>query len=384
MSTVMPASEHALAPFSATEAALTEMRQRVADHTFDCTTTKGDQEARASRMQLVKLRTSLDKLRKDLNDDDQQRIATRNGEAKRITAAILELEEPIDAQIKAQEAVVEQARQAREAKERARLASQDAGLAAIIQLPLAYVHRLAADIQAGIDRLRDQDMTGFDDDYIARALRAQRDVLGQLTAMHEAAAQHEAEKAKMDADRAENERVAKEAAEARGREQAEAAAKREAETKALAAQRAELAARQADLERQAKEIQQQQAKAAEAQRQQEIEQARKAAEKAQAEAKKQAAALAKAKADAEQAAIASATLRDAATDAALFLTEHGFAEELVTRTLVAVLERGSEYKSLVEISQGFAESTLTKLESLDEVIDNSFIEFSTLKPGGVR
>ena len=94
----------ALTEYNPTEAALADLRQRYADVAFDLTTTKGDKEARAARKELVTLRTSLEAKRKELKAPALERAKLIDTEAKRIEAAILELEEPIDAQIKADEA----------------------------------------------------------------------------------------------------------------------------------------------------------------------------------------------------------------------------------------------------------------------------------------
>ena len=92
-----------IAEYSVTTAALAELRQRFGNVAFDLTTTKGDKEARAARLELVRLRTSLEAKRKELKAPALERSRLIDAEAKRITAAIDELEAPIDEQITAVE-----------------------------------------------------------------------------------------------------------------------------------------------------------------------------------------------------------------------------------------------------------------------------------------
>ena len=100
---VLPETTTQVAEYSQTAAALAEMREQLAGHTFDCTTTAGDQEARQSRLTLVRLRTSLEAKRKELKAPLLERTRLIDDEAKRITGELLELEQPIDALIKAEE-----------------------------------------------------------------------------------------------------------------------------------------------------------------------------------------------------------------------------------------------------------------------------------------
>lgn len=99
--------ETKIAEYSPTAAALAELRQRFGNIAFDLSTTKGDKDARAARLELVRLRTGLETKRKELKAPALERSRLIDDEAKRITAAILELETPIDEQIKAAEAAKE-------------------------------------------------------------------------------------------------------------------------------------------------------------------------------------------------------------------------------------------------------------------------------------
>ncbi len=150
-----PEAATAIAEYSATESALAAMRAELANTTWDLTTVAGNQEARASRMACVKLRTSLEAKRKDLKDPHLTAISFIDTEAKRITAAIVEIENPIDAVIKAdekrrQDEKDEAARQAQQAQ-----ALVDAEIDRIRNLPLKHIAAEASVIQAAIDSLPD-------------------------------------------------------------------------------------------------------------------------------------------------------------------------------------------------------------------------------------
>mgnify|MGYP000576626776 CR=1 FL=1 len=93
----------ALAEYSPTAAALADLRQRFAGVVWDVTTTKGNNEARAARLELVKLRTSLEAKRKELKAPALERSRLIDAEAARITGEIVALERPIDEQIKVAE-----------------------------------------------------------------------------------------------------------------------------------------------------------------------------------------------------------------------------------------------------------------------------------------
>lgn len=113
--------ENVIVEYSATEAALAALRQKYAGVVFDLTTTKGDKEARAARLELTTLRTSLEKKRQQFKEPALKFGKKIDSEAARVTAEIRALEDPIDQQIKADEA-----RRAAEKAERERIAAFDA------------------------------------------------------------------------------------------------------------------------------------------------------------------------------------------------------------------------------------------------------------------
>ena len=80
--------------FSKTEAAMVILREKYAVIP-DFTTKAGYEDGRQGIAELRTLRTTLDKARKRLNEDDQERIKGRNDHAKRITGELVALEEPL-------------------------------------------------------------------------------------------------------------------------------------------------------------------------------------------------------------------------------------------------------------------------------------------------
>ena len=258
MTTATEAPTSALAEYSPTAAALADLRQRFAGVVWDVTTTKGNNEARAARLELVKLRTGLEAKRKELKAPALERSRLIDAEAARITSEIVALEKPIDEQIKADEARREAEREAKRQAEARRVQAIADRINAIRALAVLPAGTKAADIAAGIEHAEGLEL--FDADFeeqLPAAERARSEVLAKLQALHAAAVEHEAEQARIAAERAElarlraeqleRERVAAEAARAE-RERIEA--EQRAERARLAEERRQIeAAAQADRER---------------------------------------------------------------------------------------------------------------------------------------
>ena len=121
----------AVVKYSRTEAALADLREKYAGKTFDLTTTKGDDAARAARLELKKLRTGLEAKRKEFKAPAIAFGRLIDTEADRITAEIKALEDPIDAQIRADEQRRETERLERGRVAAARRAEFEAKIAAI-------------------------------------------------------------------------------------------------------------------------------------------------------------------------------------------------------------------------------------------------------------
>lgn len=205
--TTAPAIETKIAEYSPTAAALAELRQRFGNIAFDLSTTKGDKEARAARLELVRLRTSLEAKRKELKAPALERSRLIDDEAKRITSAILELETPIDQQIQAAEQKKEAERLAKIEAERQRVATIRARIDSITSVALRAVGKPAAEIEAKIKLLVGITIGPDYAEFQAEAEAAHADTLAKLRDMHAAALASEAEAARLAAERAELERL---------------------------------------------------------------------------------------------------------------------------------------------------------------------------------
>lgn len=142
-----------IAEYNPTAAALTELRERYVNVIFPVTTTAGMKDAKEVRSKLVKLRTGLEALRKEIKEPALRRTQAIDAEAKAITAAIKEIEEPIDAQIKAEEQRVAAEKAAKEAAEKARVDEIKGKIDAIKRLPLELANDPSDSIQTEIDAL---------------------------------------------------------------------------------------------------------------------------------------------------------------------------------------------------------------------------------------
>ncbi len=239
-----------VAEYRATEAGLVALRERLAGKTYDLTTTAGDAEARADRRELVTMRTGIERIRKDAKAPLLAQAKLLDNEAARITEAILEVENPIDDQIKADEqrrAAEKKAKAEAEARRAAaiealfremrEIARQAAGKGSVVikakidaleafEIDERFGERYGeaeAECGALLGDLRDALLAAEDREEEARRLAAERQAI-------------EAEKARMAAEEAQRQqRIAAEEAERRAKQQAEddARAKAEAERQAV-------------------------------------------------------------------------------------------------------------------------------------------------------
>jgi len=222
--------------YSKTEAALADLRAKYSGVVFDLTTTKGDKEARAARLELVTLRASLEKKRKEFKAPALAFGKKIDSEAERVTAEIVKLESFIDQQIKADED-----RRAAEKAERYRI---EAERVKAIQDKITAIRGFVAkcqDISAerianGIELVSKVD-TGAHVffEFADQAQLAKNETVKAMRDMLESAKAREAEAARVNAQRLENERIAEQ-----NRLQAEAMVVQQAELdRATAAIKAE-------------------------------------------------------------------------------------------------------------------------------------------------
>jgi len=170
----------AIAEYRPTAAALAGMREALAGKEWDLTTTKGNEEARQTRLVLVRLRTSLETERKRLKQPHLDAGKLIDDEAKRITAAIEEMENPLDKLIKDDENRRERERQDREAAANERRRQQIVKVGHIAHLPLTLINATAEGLREAITNLEDDGLHDFDEEYLPQAEAAREQALVHL------------------------------------------------------------------------------------------------------------------------------------------------------------------------------------------------------------
>lgn len=387
----------AIVEYTATEAALSELRVKYADVVFPVDTTKGMTEAKAARAELRTLRVALEAKRKEIKAPALKRCSEIDTEAKRITAELEELEDPIDEAIKAEERRKEVAKAEQERLERDRVEKRNARFDAIKGLPLLAMNATAAQIEglivaAEADALTDIDLEFLPaakhamglsvlslkahldkrraEDAEAEKVRQERAELAQIKAKQEAdriederfaaaererlAAEQRAADAKAKAERVEAERVEREARQAeQARIDAERAEQRRLEDEQRAREQEELRVKREAEEAERRErlrIEDEAREAEEAARREELrkedefraaaaEAQRKQQEAIEQERKRMEREKAVAAKAAKEKAIAEATLIGAATDAVVLLKKIGQGENIVTLKLESAIRR---------------------------------------------
>ena len=211
----------------------------------------------------MSLRTTLDGIRLEHKRPLLAKIALLDGESKRIKAAIVELEEPIDAQIKAEEA-----RKAAEKAERERLEQEAAErrralISKVSMMPARVAGKASIEIAAAIDELTvissdDSQQEAFGEMFPVW-LDTVAETAARLRGMHTSALRQEDEAARIAAERAEEARRQQLEAERLAAERAALEAERkrmeEEARQARAAEEARLAKERAELEAQRQAIQ---------------------------------------------------------------------------------------------------------------------------------
>lgn len=334
---VLPPTTTEIAEFSATAAGLAELRSQLEGATFDCTTTKGDKEARESRRMLVTLRTSLEATRKELKSPLLAKAKLIDEEAKRITGEIVALETPIDTVIREAEAVREAAKAERERVEAARVNGHLERIQAMRDLPLSLVGKPGRDIANALSAAAP--VAEDFEEYQGQAEAAYGAMVDKLTELLDAANETERQHAELRQQRAEQEAREREAADRIAAADAAAAAARAKADHVARVERERLAAEiKAESDRIAAVIAEESDKA---------EKRRMAEEDERRERELVAAAeLAEKQRLAEEAAelsrrqeIEAATLREAATEAMEFLRQLGHEGSMQFMKLASALAR---------------------------------------------
>lgn len=290
----------AIAEYTATEAALADLRAKYEAVVYDVTDAKTMKLAKEARAEIKGYRVALEKCRVEIKAPALERCRAIDADAKRITADLLALEEPIDAQIKAEETRKEREKAAAEEAERQRVAAINARFDAIKALPSRAANAAVVVVEALIAEAEAIDPATFPDELQAAAQYEQRLAIAGLRAELDKAVQREAEAAELqrlraaaaevEAERqrlaeAERQRVADEAARAKAAEdiaRAEQATREAQEAARLAAEQAERDRAEAVKEAEARATREAEARAAQ---QRAAEQAAESARLAEAERK---------------------------------------------------------------------------------------------------
>ena len=215
-----------IAEYSQTAAALADLRHRFLGIAFNVATTKGLDEAKKARQEVKGYRTALEAKRKEIKAPALERCRLIDDEAKTITAALLEIEEPIDQQIKAEEARKEAEKAAKAEAERQRVAAIRTQIDTIKNHAAFAVGKSADAILKILSGVEGFEIGEDFQEFKPEAEQAKAETLDKIKALHEAQVQHESEQARIAAERAELTRLRAEA-EAREREAAAARAEQE-------------------------------------------------------------------------------------------------------------------------------------------------------------
>jgi hypothetical protein len=202
----------AIVAYSRTEAAVAELRAKYHGAKYDLTTTAGDKAARAGRLELVTVRAALEKKRKELKAPAIDFGKAVDAKAAELTAEILALEGPIDAQIKADEKRRDDERRVREEAEAARKKVHTDAIAKIAGYVTQAADMPSDRLATGIAYLEGLDLSGFEE-FKQEAADTRSRTVDALKSLHIKAKAREDEAARLEAARAEQARVAAEQAE---------------------------------------------------------------------------------------------------------------------------------------------------------------------------
>lgn len=271
-----PMIEQALARFSPADAVIAQMKREFAGLTVRGLDDKaGFERVHDARMAVVRHRVQVEKTRKDLKADSLEYGRRVDVEAKRLTASLLEIEGPLDAEenkIVAEKARIQ--REAQELAEAARKAKLDARISRLQKIGASQI--VVSAIESMSDTDFDAEAARCEAAEDARIARLEQESLERAEReAAEALLRQQQEVAARDAQRIEAERIAQERAAAEVQRQANAETQRK------------LAEERAQIERERAAIDAEKAKAAQAEAAKRA--AKEAKERAKAEAERLAA-----------------------------------------------------------------------------------------------
>ena len=231
MSTELIEVQKAVAEMNRVEAGLVALREQYQGVVYEVATTAGMDAAKAARLAIREPRYEVERVRKAAKAPILALGKKLDAEAARITAELEKIENPIDQQIKAEEARKEAEKQARIEAEQKRVAAIQERIAELRGCPTLSATSGSALIA---DHIGDLELIAVDasfEEFEQQARDAKDAGLKRLSDLHAAALAHEAEQARLTAEREELARLRAEQAE-RARHAREAQAKADAEAKA--------------------------------------------------------------------------------------------------------------------------------------------------------
>lgn len=249
--------QNALGHFDKVAAGISALRHEYGGVVYEVVTTEGLEAAKRARLAIRTPRYEIERVRKEAKAPILALGKQLDAEASRITAELETIENPIDQQIKTEEARKEAERVAKVNFELARMASIHEKIAAIRSYVTAAAGAPSDVVQSYLAHVESLTITEeVFQEFALQAIDARLAVKQQLTELLAAAAAAEAEKARLAAERAElaklrAEQVLREAEERKAREERERA---EAEQRA-----AENALRLAEQEAKFEELRQRKA-----------------------------------------------------------------------------------------------------------------------------
>lgn len=226
-------AEAAITEFDRVQAGIADLKTKYEGVIFPVATTAGMREAVAARAAVREPRLATEKARKAGKAPLLALGKIIDEKAKWITAELVAIEDPIDEQIKAEEARKEAERQAKANAERKRIAAHQEMIGSIRERALRMRGESSLSILSDIKALEECSVSADEFEEFADAARkAKAETIEELHALYASAIAREEAAAKAEEDRIERERL-----------QAEEAARLAAERKELERMRAEQAER---------------------------------------------------------------------------------------------------------------------------------------------
>lgn len=192
-----------IAEYRPTEAALAELRKKYEAVVYDVTDNKTMALAKAARKELRDVRVALESERVRIKAPSLQRSRDIDSEAKRITAELEALEEPIDAQIKAEEGRKQREKDEAERIERERVEAINARFSDLKAMAVITSDATSEQIEAQIRHAENVLSLGIPDDLKAAWTHEQRLAVSSLRASLDRRMLYEAEQVELQRLRAE-------------------------------------------------------------------------------------------------------------------------------------------------------------------------------------